>query len=80
VDDILGLVRSLAPHFQQTVLLGYPPFLKGVVDAGAALAAAPRSVPPHARPALPPTAGVQALQHPQASPHAPPEHQQLFWH
>jgi phenylacetate-CoA ligase len=29
-------VRSLAPEFEQTVLLGYPPFLKDVVDAGVA--------------------------------------------
>jgi phenylacetate-CoA ligase len=34
VADILQLVQALAPQFQQTVLLGYPPFLKGVVDAG----------------------------------------------
>ena len=29
-------MRELAPHFQQTVLLGYPPFVKDVIDAGAA--------------------------------------------
>jgi phenylacetate-CoA ligase len=29
-------VRRLAPDFEQTILLGYPPFLKGVVDAGRA--------------------------------------------
>jgi phenylacetate-CoA ligase len=34
--EILRSVRSLAPMFEQTVLLGYPPFLKDVVDAGAA--------------------------------------------
>ena len=34
--DILRVVRELAPHFEQTVLLGYPPFLKDVVDAGRA--------------------------------------------
>ena len=34
--EILRVVRDLAPLFEQTVLLGYPPFLKGVVDAGAA--------------------------------------------
>ncbi len=34
--DILRVVRELAPHFEQTVLLGYPPFLKDVVDAGLA--------------------------------------------
>jgi phenylacetate-CoA ligase len=34
--EILRAVRSLSPLFEQTVLLGYPPFLKDVVDAGAA--------------------------------------------
>jgi phenylacetate-CoA ligase len=34
--EILRSVRSLSPLFEQTVLLGYPPFLKDVVDAGAA--------------------------------------------
>ncbi len=34
--EILRVVRSLAPLFEQTVLLGYPPFLKDVVDAGRA--------------------------------------------
>jgi phenylacetate-CoA ligase len=34
--EILRVVRDLAPLFQQTVLLGYPPFLKSVVDAGVA--------------------------------------------
>jgi phenylacetate-CoA ligase len=34
--EILRSVRSLAPMFEQTVLLGYPPFLKDVVDAGTA--------------------------------------------
>jgi len=32
--EILRVVRALAPMFEQTVLLGYPPFLKDVVDAG----------------------------------------------
>ncbi|KAL4442730.1 hypothetical protein ABPG77_006724 [Micractinium sp. CCAP 211/92] len=36
VPQILDLVTRLAPHFHQTVLLGYPPFLKGVADAGVA--------------------------------------------
>ncbi len=36
VQAILGLVRALAPQAGQTVLIGYPPFLKGVVDAGGA--------------------------------------------
>lgn len=34
--EILRAVRALAPEFEQTVLLGYPPFLKDVVDAGIA--------------------------------------------
>jgi phenylacetate-CoA ligase len=34
--EILRAVRALAPAFEQTVLLGYPPFLKDVVDAGLA--------------------------------------------
>ncbi|EFN53493.1 hypothetical protein CHLNCDRAFT_36451 [Chlorella variabilis] len=36
VGDILSLVQALAPHHSQTLLLGYPPFLKGVADAGMA--------------------------------------------
>jgi phenylacetate-CoA ligase len=36
IDEILRVVRRLAPDFEQTVLLGYPPFLKEVVDAGRA--------------------------------------------
>ncbi|MGD0960224.1 MAG: phenylacetate--CoA ligase family protein [Methylomonas sp.] len=34
--EIFRAVRELAPHFEQTVLLGYPPFVKDVIDAGAA--------------------------------------------
>lgn len=34
--EILRVVKELAPHFQQTVLLGYPPFIKDVIDAGLA--------------------------------------------
>ena len=34
--EIFRVVRELSPHFEQTVLLGYPPFIKDVVDAGAA--------------------------------------------
>jgi len=34
--EILRVVRALAPHFEQTVLFGYPPFLKDVIDAGRA--------------------------------------------
>jgi len=36
IDEILRMVQRLAPQFEQTVLLGYPPFLKEVVDAGRA--------------------------------------------
>ncbi|KAI8621412.1 hypothetical protein BC830DRAFT_1163748 [Chytriomyces sp. MP71] len=32
--EILRIVTSLSPSFQQTVLLGYPPFTKTVIDAG----------------------------------------------
>lgn len=35
-DEILRAVQELGPHFDQVVLLGYPPFLKGVIDAGRA--------------------------------------------
>jgi phenylacetate-CoA ligase len=34
--EILRVVRALAPSFERTILLGYPPFLKDVVDAGVA--------------------------------------------
>jgi len=36
VDEILRSVRELGPHFQQTVLLGYPPFVKDVIEMGKA--------------------------------------------
>lgn len=36
VDEILRVVQRLAPQFEQTVLLGYPPFLKEAIDAGKA--------------------------------------------
>ncbi|QLY29144.1 phenylacetate--CoA ligase family protein [Nocardia huaxiensis] len=32
--EILRVIASLAPHFDQVVLLGYPPFLKDVIDTG----------------------------------------------
>ncbi|MBI2256663.1 MAG: phenylacetate--CoA ligase family protein [Proteobacteria bacterium] len=35
-DEIIRIVEKLAPDFDQTVLLGYPPFLKEVIDAGRA--------------------------------------------
>ncbi|MGH8922262.1 MAG: phenylacetate--CoA ligase family protein, partial [Actinomycetes bacterium] len=34
--EILRVLPELAPHFDQTVLLGYPPFVKDVVDTGVA--------------------------------------------
>jgi phenylacetate-CoA ligase len=34
--EIFRVVRALAPMYEQTVLLGYPPFLKDVVDTGLA--------------------------------------------
>jgi phenylacetate-CoA ligase len=34
--EILRVVRALAPSFEQTVLFGYPPFLKDLIDAGRA--------------------------------------------
>jgi phenylacetate-coenzyme A ligase PaaK-like adenylate-forming protein len=36
VEEILRVITALAPQFEQVVLLGYPPFLKGVIDAGLA--------------------------------------------
>src|SRR5215813_12036091 len=36
LDEILRVVGELGPHFDQVVLLGYPPFVKNVIDAGAA--------------------------------------------
>jgi phenylacetate-CoA ligase len=34
--EIFRVVQALAPEFDQTVLLGYPPFLKDVIDSGIA--------------------------------------------
>lgn len=34
--EILRVLPELAPHFEQVVLLGYPPFLKNVIDSGLA--------------------------------------------
>jgi len=34
--EILRVVKQLSPFFEQTVLLGYPPFVKDVVDSGCA--------------------------------------------
>jgi phenylacetate-CoA ligase len=35
-DEILRVVRELGGYFDQTVLLGYPPFVKDVIDTGRA--------------------------------------------
>ncbi|MGV9307498.1 phenylacetate--CoA ligase family protein [Nonomuraea sp. NPDC003727] len=32
--EIVRVIPELAPHFDQVVLLGYPPFLKDVIDTG----------------------------------------------
>lgn len=34
--EILRVIPELAPHVEQTVLLGYPPFVKDVIDTGIA--------------------------------------------
>jgi phenylacetate-CoA ligase len=34
--EIFRVLQALAPLFEQTVLLGYPPFLKDVIDSGIA--------------------------------------------
>jgi len=34
--EIWRVAKALAPEFEQTVLLGYPPFLKDVIDGGSA--------------------------------------------
>ena len=35
-EEILRVVTALGPQFEQVVLLGYPPFLKDVIDSGRA--------------------------------------------
>jgi phenylacetate-CoA ligase len=35
-EEILRVVRELGPYFEQTVMLGYPPFVKDVIDTGTA--------------------------------------------
>ena len=35
-DEIFRAVRELGPQFEQIVLLGYPPFIKDVIDTGRA--------------------------------------------
>lgn len=34
LDEILEIVADLAPHYGQIVIVGYPPFLKSVIDEG----------------------------------------------
>ncbi|RZU52410.1 phenylacetate-CoA ligase [Krasilnikovia cinnamomea] len=36
IDEILRVLPELGPYADQVVLLGYPPFLKNVIDVGAA--------------------------------------------
>ncbi|WP_127509400.1 phenylacetate--CoA ligase family protein [Actinoplanes solisilvae] len=36
VEETLRVVEALGPEFDQVVLLGYPPFVKNVIDAGTA--------------------------------------------
>ncbi|MBB2940581.1 phenylacetate-CoA ligase [Actinoplanes lutulentus] len=36
IDEILRVVEELGGHYDQTVLLGYPPFVKNIIDAGIA--------------------------------------------
>ncbi|HEY3317936.1 MAG TPA: phenylacetate--CoA ligase family protein [Coriobacteriia bacterium] len=36
LEETLQLVRDLSPEYEQTLLFGYPPFLKTVLDEGAA--------------------------------------------
>ncbi|KAJ3216154.1 hypothetical protein HDU67_009881 [Dinochytrium kinnereticum] len=35
VPEILKIVKSLSQQYQQTLICGYPPFVKSVIDAGA---------------------------------------------
>lgn len=35
--EILRIVKEISPHYDQTVLVGYPPFVKNVLDEGEAL-------------------------------------------
>ncbi|KAI9206695.1 uncharacterized protein BJ171DRAFT_496608 [Polychytrium aggregatum] len=34
VADILRIVQTMSPSFEQTIVVGYPPFVKTVIDAG----------------------------------------------
>ena len=35
-DEILRVVKELGPHYAQIVLLGYPPYIKDIIDSGRA--------------------------------------------
>jgi len=35
-EEILRVVQELGPHYEQTVLLGYPPYIKDIIDSGRA--------------------------------------------
>lgn len=35
-STFIRVMRTLSPMFEQTVILGYPPFVKGLIDAGRA--------------------------------------------
>ena len=35
-DEIFRIVKELGPHYSQIVLLGYPPYLKDIIDSGRA--------------------------------------------
>lgn len=32
LEVVLGLLKNVAPHFEQTILLGYPPFVMDILD------------------------------------------------
>ena len=34
VEEILQMVRDLSPEYEQTIIVGYPPFLKTRLDEG----------------------------------------------
>ncbi len=42
--EILNVLRRLAPHFSQTILVGYPPFVKDVIDEAQASGIAVRKL------------------------------------
>ncbi len=34
IEDALRVIEELAPHFDQTIIAGYPPFVKDIIDGG----------------------------------------------